>query len=248
MRKNKLILTGICICLILAAGMTMNMEVSIRQGINGRIREIKMPLYIKAMEFLTRHYEYQRIAKEITKGCNTEEEKVLAILKWTHENIKPLPLGMPMVDDHILNIIIRGYGAADQSEDVFANLCSYAGIPSFYMLIRANDRKIRYPLSFVKIDGKWQVFDSYYNIYFRTKTGEIASVDDIIADKSIVRDADIAGIVIGEVPYKEFYYSLKPIGSVGTLRPDKQMPLKRIVFEIKKALGMEKEIADADGP
>jgi len=241
MRKNKLILIMVCAGLISGAIMAMNTEVTIRQGINGRVREIRMPLYIKAMEFLSRNYEYQRIAKEITKGCITEEEKALAILAWTHENIKPVPQGMPVVDDHILNIIIRGYGAIDQSQDVFANLCTYAGLPAFYTRAYAGDHRVYYPLSFVKIGGKWRVFDPYNNVYFRTKDGAIAGVEDIMADRSLIEKCRIADQSYGQVRYKEFYYNLKPVTRSSMLRSEEQMPLKRAVFEIKKALGIEKK-------
>ena len=246
MRKNKLIITIACVGLIFVVAMAMNIEVSIRQGVNGRVREIRMPLYIKTMEFLTRHYEYQRIAKEITKGCNTDEEKVLAILAWTHENIKPVPQGMPVVDDHILNIIIRGYGDNEQSQDVFTNLCSYAGFPAFFERIYTKDHRGFYTLSFVKLNGKWRVCDSSNNEYFMTKDGAIASVDEIIADSSIIEKSDIADRLYGKIPYKEFYYNLKPITGIKTLRPEKQMLIKRLIFEIKKALGVEKEEDEAD--
>ena len=247
-KNKKLIAITVCMGLILVIGLVMNAEVSIRQGINGHVRQVRMPLYIKIMEFTTRHYEYQRISREIMKGCNTDEEKVLAILRWTHENVKPVPQGMPIVDDHILNIIIRGYGAADQSQDVFTNLCSYAGFPAFFERIYTKDRRAYYVLSFVRLNGKWRVFDSYNENYFRTKNGDIASVEDVIADRSLIEHSDIAGKLYGNVSYKEFYYNLKPVTEIKTLRSDKQMPFKRVVFEVKKALGIEKEEDNADEP
>ncbi|MDD5436995.1 MAG: transglutaminase-like domain-containing protein [Candidatus Omnitrophica bacterium] len=231
--------------LIFAFGIVMNTEVSIRQGVNGRVHEIRMPLYIKAMEFLSRHYEYQRIAKEITKGCDTEEKKVLAILRWTHENIKLTPPGMPVVDDHILNIIIRGYGEIDQSQDVFTTLCSYSGIPAFWSQVYTKDHRTWYPFSFVKLGGKWRVFDSYYGTYFRMKNGEIASVEDIIADKSIIEESVSSDRWHNGVPYKEFCYNLKPVSGLKTLRSEKQMALKRVFYEVKKTLGIEKEELDS---
>jgi len=148
---------------------------------------------------------------------------------------------MPVVDDHILNIIIRGYGEIDQSQDVFTNLCSYAGISSFCMKVYDENHAVWYPLSFVKITGKWRVFDSYNGLYFRMQNGQIASVEDMIADRSIIENSDIAGRSYRGVLYKEFYYNLKPVSEIKTLRPEKQMVLKRIIFEVKKTLGFEKE-------
>ncbi|MFA5142554.1 MAG: hypothetical protein WC522_00110 [Candidatus Omnitrophota bacterium] len=250
LKKRLLLSIPVCLAIVLAIGLVMNMQVSIRQGINGRVREIKMPLYIKAMEFLARDYEYHRITREIIKSCNTDEEKALAIFDWTHENIKPTPPGMPIVDDHILNIIIRGYGAVDQSQDVFTNLCAYAGLPAFFMRVYTPDRRAYYPLSFVKIKGRWRVFDSYNKKYFRTNSGEIAGVEDLASDRSIIDKDDIAGRLYGGVPYKEFYYNLKPwADEAKTMRSEKQMPLKRFIFEMKKSFGIEKEeiVTDESG-
>ena len=246
MKNKKFAIVAVSLGFILAVGMTMNAEVSIRQGINGRVHEIKMPLYIKAMEFLSRHYEYQRITREIIGGCNSDEEKVLAILIWTHSNIRPTPSGFPVTDDHILNIIIRGYGSADQSQDVFTNLCTYAGFPSFFMRAFTEDRRAYHVLSFVMLNGKWRVFDAYNKIFFQTRTGEIASIEDLTGDKSIIEDSDMANKLYMGIPYKEFYYGLKPIRIFTTLRPGKQMPLKRVIFEIKRVLGMEKEKLEDD--
>ena len=58
--------------------------------------------------------------------------RVLAVFDWTARRIQPTPEGWPVVDDHILNIIIRGYGMTDQRADVFATLTTYAGVPAFW--------------------------------------------------------------------------------------------------------------------
>lgn len=240
-RSKRFILIAASLALILAIVMAMNVEVSTRQGFNGHVRLIRMPLYVKAMGFLARNYEYQRMVKEITRGCHTEEEKVLAIFNWTHENIKPVPPGMPVVDDHILNIIIRGYGSVDQSQDVFTTLCCYAGIPAMWEQAYAKGRTVWYPVSLVRIGGKWRVFDSYYNKYFRNKNGEIASIEDIVTDRSIIAKSGIAGRLCNGIPCEEFYYNLKPVKYTEMTRPEQQMPLKRLVFEIEKAIGLKRQ-------
>lgn len=237
-RKRRLLLFLVCAIAVITFS---NIEVSIRQGVNGVVREVKMPLYVKWIEFLSRHYEYERLVKEIVAGEGTEEGKALAILDWTRSHIKDIPQGMPRVDDHILNIIIRGYGSPEQFQDVYTTLCSYSKIPAFWSRIYTKDRKAKYTLSFVRINGKWRVFDAYYGKYFRTNNGEIASVDDIIQDRSLVGGDGIDSIKINGMPYREFYYGLTPVDKLRTLRPEKQMPLKRFIFEIKSFLKIEKK-------
>jgi len=240
-RKQKRIFFVI-LALAAVFGAALNLDVSIRQGIEDRCQQVHMPLYVKWTQFLARHYEYARLARAITVHCKTDEEKAIAILDWTRQNIKDLPAGMPVHDDHILNIIIRGYGVPEQFQDVFTTLCVYSHIPAFWESIRV--RGAKYALSFVKIDGRWRVFDAYYGKYFRTKAGAIASAEDIIGDRSIVKGPDIDSIKIKGEPYKKFYDGLKtPLIAPATLRAEKQMPVHRILFESKKVFGIEKEAA-----
>jgi hypothetical protein len=241
--RNKRIVV-LSVLLIFTAALALNVEVSIRQGIDGREREIRMPLYVKMTEFLARHFEYSRIAREITKGCSTDEEKVLALFNWTHENIREVPEGMPVVDDHILNIIIRGYGMADQSQDVFTTLCAYSHISAFWALVHDTAQRVRYPLSFVRLNGKWRVFDAYRKVYFRTRDGDIASVEDLMRDPSLVEGKGADGIEIGGVPYKELFHSLRPVREGRMLRAQKQMPCARLLFEVKKLCGATAETRD----
>ena len=241
MNKNKKILFSAAAAgLILMIILVLNIETSITVGVNWRYRQVKMPLYVKWIEFVGRHYEYERLSKEIRAGCKTDEEKVLALLRWTHANLRDLPQGMPVHDDHILNIIIRGYAVPEQFQDVFTTLCTYSNINAFFKRIYDKSHKARYAISFVKLDGRWRVFDAYHSLYFRTRTGEIAGIDDIMKDPSIVSGKDADALMVYGVPYKEFFHDLSGISKPHTTRPEKQMPLHRIIYETRQALRLEK--------
>ena len=152
MKRIRLVVAAFLLAVLLIA--ILNIGTSINVGIDGHYRHIRMPLYVKWTQFLARHYEYERISKEIVKGCKTDEEKALAILKWTRESLKDVPPGMHIYDDHILNIIIRGYAVPEQFQSVFTVLCSYAGVQAFYERAYSEGRKSKYYLSFVKIGGR----------------------------------------------------------------------------------------------
>ena len=132
-----------------------------RQGVNCKVTEKRIPVAIKAMDFLVRDYEYRHLAAEITRGIPTEEAKAEALFQWTREHIRPIPPEWPLVDDHIGHIIIRGYGAEDQMADVFCTLATYAGIPSFWKVLHAPDAQDdrHYVISFVRIQGRWTVWE-----------------------------------------------------------------------------------------
>src|SRR3990167_5775002 len=92
----------------------LNISVTTKQGINHEVGVLKMPLYIKIIEFIGRDYNYKSLTKEITADCITDEEKVMAIFNWVVKNIHKIPKDFDIIDDHTLNIIIRRYGASDQ--------------------------------------------------------------------------------------------------------------------------------------
>jgi len=220
-----------------------NLPTSIHVGVNGYFRQIHMPLYVKWTQFLARHYEYERLARQITAGCRTEEEKVLAILRWTKSNLRNVPAGMPVCDDHTLYIIIRGYGMPGQFQDIFTTLCAYAGLPAFFGKAYDRQHNNKYNLSFVKLHGKWRVFDAYYGKYFKSSNGDIAAVEDILKDHSLIKGNGVDAIVINGIPYSDFYYTLdlSTARNGSTLRPYRQMPFQRILYEIKKAFKIEKD-------
>jgi hypothetical protein len=229
-----------------AISLALNTEVSIHYGINGRYSVIKMPLYVKWTQFLARHYEYARLAREITSGKKGDEEKTLAILEWTRDNLKDIPPGMPVCDDHILNIIIRGYAVPEQFQEVFTTLCSYSGVQAFYEKVYDCEHRKKYIISYVKIAGKWRPFDAHTGIYFKNHMNHIASVEDIASDRSLIDKAGIDNIFIEGIPYKEFFLNLKPVTGPMTLRAQKQMPFHRILYEMRKALKIEKAEEDTE--
>ena len=113
-----------------------------RQGIDFRQRTILQPLYLKAMDFISRDGHYRLLAREIVQGAATDEARALQIYAWTRDHIRPVPPGLPVVDDHIWHIIIRGYGTDDQVNDVFTTLCAYAGLSAFWDWLSTPEQKV----------------------------------------------------------------------------------------------------------
>ena len=215
-----LILTGIFILL--------NMAVTTRQGINYEWHAIEIPLYLKVLDFFDRYYNYNLLVKRIVKGANSEEEKVMRLFEWTHRNIKKAPKELPLVDDHVWYTIIRGYGAKDQSQDVFTTLCNIAGIDAFFSLVNSEDKAGRIPLSFVRIQKKWHVLDAYYGVYFKNSKGRLADIES---------GNDWVKVSLDDEPnidYAPYLNNLPPIKDFDLSRPRIQSPLNRLLFEIKK--------------
>lgn len=220
--------------IFLSAGLfaILNLPVTSRQGVNYVVKTTRMPLYIKIIEFLDRDYHYKKLAKRICQGCRSNEEKVLGLFEWTYQNIKrDIPESWPIIDDHVWNIIVRGYGARDQFSDVFTTLCNYAGVDAFYSWVYTQDQKQRIPLSFVEIDSKWVVFDPYHGVYFKVKNDKLVDVEAIRSGSGWTIEA------LDEKPtidYAIYLNNLSPVKEMGLKRANIQSPLNRLLFEIKK--------------
>ena len=228
-----LILVGLLLCVVVS-----NLPVTTRQGINYSVHTIRMPLYIKILEFVDRDYHYRVLVKDTVKGCKSEEEKVLAIFNWTCQNIRTdIPGGWPIVDDHILNIVIRGYGVNDQLADVFTTLCVYAGTSAVMYTISPCGSKNELMVAAVYLDGAWRIFDPFHGKYFINKQGKIASIQDIISNPSLV-DRKQNSFLANGVEYFRYFEDLSTYNVEGFLRAQKQMPLQRVAYEIKKVLGI----------
>ncbi len=212
-----------------------NIPVVFKQGINFRIVETKVPLYVKVFGFICRDHYYKTLLNEIILDKHAQDgEKLLRIFLWTHKNIRPVPAGFPVIDDHILNIIIRGYGTIDQSSDVFCTLCEYAGIPAQWSFLRFKKSPTPLVLSFVKIKDKWRVFDPYFGNFFLTSNGDFAAIEDLIKDLSLVDNAKNTPVIDG-VQYKEYFKCLAELKVENLIERGKiQKPWFRIIYEIKK--------------
>jgi len=230
MKKRRYFKLFIFIAAALAVILFLNMPVSSLQGINYEVRALKMPLYIKIMEFFDRDYQYRQIVKGLTYKLDSDEKKVLAMFVWTRKNIRRIPEGFPVVDDHVLNIIIRGYGAGDQCADVFATLCNYAGYRARFTTLTAEGRRAKVCLAFVRIKKRWYVFDAYNGVYFRNKSGALAATEDLLAGDWIVRppgqiDIDYA-----------IYFNNRNLSVMDKLaRSNIQSPLRRLLYQLKNA-------------
>lgn len=223
------------ICLSTCLFIILNMPVTSQQGVNYAVKTLKMPLYIKIIEFLDRDYHYKELARRICQEYRSDEDKVLAIFAWTQQNIKTnIPEGWPVIDDHVWHIIIRGYGANDQFQDVFTTLCNYAKLDAFFCRLSKNSRE-KITFSFVRLRKEWSVFDAYNGIYFKNKKGELANIKDLLSGEwqlvSITESTPF-----DYQYYKDYFKNLYSINYDDWIftRPAIQSPLRRFLYQIKR--------------
>ena len=237
MNKTKIRLLAATI-LFLSAVSLSNINATTKQCINYQCREYKIPLYLKLLDFYDRHYNYKRLVKNIIQGASTDEERVMRIFEWTYKNIRRNPEGFPIIDDHVWHIIVRGYGVDDQFSDVFTTLCNYSGIDAIFGFIFTKDKTSNMPLSFIRLNKRINIFDPYNGVYFVNKNGTFADINEIKSGEGRFKSIAEAQL---KVNYKIYTENLvyDNIEKICLEKPRLQSPLRRIVFEAKKWMGVK---------
>lgn len=215
----------------------LNIEVTTQQGVNYKWHSVKLPLYLKMLDFFDRHYNYKLLVKRITVDTKTKEERVLKIFEWTYRNIIKSPKGFLVIDDHVWYIIVRGYGENDQLSDVFTVLCNYAGVDAFYGVLQSKDgRSPGVVISYVKLGEKWRLFDPYNGSYFVNSNGDFASIEEInIGNWQAKKLSELESATFN---YGACFINLPTIKDAGLRRANVQSPLRRLILEARRRMGL----------
>lgn len=233
--------------LVVCAGALLAMPVSTRQGVDYAVTVQRLPLYVKAFRFIDRDREYRRLTGEALQGAVSETDRVLALYRWTRAHVRPVPEGFPIIDDHILHIVIRGYGQPDQAADVFSMLSTYAGLPAFWRRVRMQPKDPGVVLSFVRLADGWMVFDVAQGLAFVDQRGRPVPLEVLLRQPALI-NAVAAGRLPNGFSYRSYLERAQPVKPPPVLRAQMQMPWPRLAYEVKRALRpVPVEPADSEG-
>jgi hypothetical protein len=230
--NNKKVFLFLFLILITAMIGVLNIKVTTKQGVNYHVYELEIPIYLKVLNFYDRHFNYKWLVNRITKNLETKEEKVIQIFKWTHENIRPQPKSLPIMDDHVWNVYLRGYGINENFNDLFTTLCSYVGLDSVFISLKSNDSSPSIQVSFIKLGKGWVLLDPYHGGYIINKDGGLATIEDINGENW--RLQKIGSAEISDSFYGPYLENLPDIGDVGLNRANTQSPVNRLLFFVRK--------------
>jgi len=230
--KKRYLIPTIVFLLFLCSIALLNKKVTMLQGVDGKVLKITLPLYLKVLNFYDRHLNYKWLARQITGHLDTREDKILRLFHWTHETIKPQPESLPVMDGHVWDIYIRGYGDSANFHDLFSTLCNYIGVDAFFTRFYARDTS-SINLSIVRIKRGWVVFDPYNGIYFRNNTGDLATIEEINEQNwHIVK---LSQTDISKANYEQYIVEnlprIKRLGS-SLIRANIQSPINRLKFQL----------------
>ena len=233
---------GLLLLLVSAAAGAAHWPVTTSVGIDYQVSRKRLRLYEKGIQILDRHLQACRLAREITQGAESDEEKLTRIFNWVSERIRPTPQGFPVVDDHLWNVVIRGYGASDQKTEVFALLASYSGFPSTTLGLRIPESVWTLDLAMVRLtleEEKVVPFDVCNGVLFKGSEGRLLSLKEIGRDPG--RGAAVStGPRFHGLPYQAYLCRLNGL-QPSFLRMEYQKPWPRLREEILRRLKREKK-------
>lgn len=204
-------------------------------GVNFVVSEQTLPLWAKAVDFIDRDLNLARTAQAVLGTAGDDDAKAAAAFAWTRANIRNQPKELPVIDDHIWHIIVRGYGLGDQQADVFTTLLVYAGVPAYWMLARDSGDAL--VLSYVRLRGQWRVYDVANGLVFRNRQGDLATPEEIAANAELITAAAVAGGLNAE-QYSAHFTGYQPPQAPEMLRADMQMPRRRVWQQLRRLAGM----------
>ncbi|NQT00245.1 MAG: transglutaminase domain-containing protein [Candidatus Omnitrophica bacterium] len=231
--KKWFVLPIIALLAFVTLAAALNIKVSTQRGVSYKWTTIKIPLYLKILDFFDRHYNYRELVNRIVSGAQTDEERLLKILKWSHDNMNKAPEGLPVIDDHVWHIIVRGYGVRDQFSDVFTTLCNYAHLDAFYANVSLQDSERSVPFSFIKVGQKWTVVDPYFSAYFTDADSNLVNIREFGAADTWTLESLNENV---NFDYKPYYYTLSLVRPSELHRANVQSPVNRLRFELQKCL------------
>ena len=208
--------------------------VTTRSGVNYVWSSQQIPLYEKFVDFLSRDLQLRRMAHEVTAGAVNRQDKLLRIFTWVTTHIRPAPPDVPIMDDHVLHVMIRGYGADDQIAEVFAVLAGYAG---FHVRVARLEppghRNVFLMVALVEDSADTYVFDPRNHVVFRDEHGRFVDVNQLIRNPELIA-ASASGRIVRGVPYEQYFLGVQDAKVFSRVEAQKFWP--RLKQELEQAL------------
>jgi hypothetical protein len=162
--------------LLLLIIILLNKDTTRTISINYKVTEYSIPIHLKINDFFNRHFNYKYLVNQINPNSNNSKDFILNTAKWVNQNIKKIPEGVDVIDNHPLTIIQRRLGAQDQFNDILSVFLIYLDIDSFFISKLDNTT---HPLTLFKVNNYWSLLDPYYGIYFINEKENFASIEEL---------------------------------------------------------------------
>ncbi len=127
-------------------------------------------------------YSREAMAAEVTRGCETDEEKAFALWRFFRHTRYQMGNGDPSTLQPVRYLNVYGYGICGHTAAAFVSLCEAAGL-------RARVWEIwHHTVSEVFYNGGWHMLDANAKYFYPTwDNRSVASIEQLERDPSLVR-------------------------------------------------------------
>lgn len=226
--KRWLMWLGVAAVLLLVAQWPVTTSV----GLNYTVTTTRLPLYEKAINFISRDLQTRWITRQIVAGSTTDEEKLERLFEWVTQHVQPTPAGLPIIDDHPLHILIRGYGAEDQRTEAFLLLAGYTGFPGVIVRLRPPAASRQLLVALVRVGSRTLVFDIVNHVTFRHDAGAFADVQELLSRPDLM-ERSAPRLMVDGLPYSRYLPELAHLNG-GFSRIASQQMGPRIAQELRR--------------
>lgn len=129
-------------------------------------------------DYINRELAHKVITEKITKDLKTDEEKAIRLFNYVCTHIFKVT-GVYAVNEFPLNDIVRGTAYCDQQANSLLWLARKAGIKGRLIFLRGYDSVSHHSVCDLYIDGRYRIFDPYYDFVFFNDEGKIATFNEI---------------------------------------------------------------------
>lgn len=209
----------------------LNINVTTNHGRDFVVTRSELPLYLKLLGFFDRHFNYKLLVKQVVGHLETPEEKVFRLFEWTHETIRPQPKSLPIMDSHVWDVYVRGYGVSDNFHDLFSTLCNYIGVDAFFERLMFEDSRNYIDITFVHVERGWVAFDPFHGAYFKNKDGKWATIQELKTGNWQL--AKLSKSIVKASYYKPFFKLIPDTLTMGLKRANTQSPVNRLKLQLQ---------------
>lgn len=233
-RSRRILRLTAALAIFTAILVTALWPVSTAVGVNYTVTVQRLTLFEKVVAFVDRDLELRRLTQRVGGTDGSPETRLLRMFYWVTENIHSVPQGLPVIDDHVLSIFTRRYGADDQRAEALAALASYDDLPAATVALGRDPKRRFVQLTVVRLSDGVVAFDVNNRIVFRRSSGKLATLHDLVTEPSIVRTAG-EGVIVDGSPYHEHFVRLGDVVP-NFLRMEQQRFWSRLKIEVSDVL------------
>jgi hypothetical protein len=133
-------------------------------------------------DFIFRELCYRILYDKITERCLDDACVAQAVFTFASEYIAVPSPADETKDLSPLEVIADGHGWCDQQANVMITLAGMGGIEGNLLFLYGYDSISHHSVCELEVNGKFLLFDPFYQASFRTKHGERAGLNDLLAD------------------------------------------------------------------